>query len=130
MTQAHRRDYEDMKRRLFWGTLLVDLLVLGIAIWLYPEGFLLLASGMAMGFFNLWSLSFSTEHPKHRIQFVFSLIRICILAYILVTLSHARVVELSLAIGGFLSYKLVLYAEYFIQATVSFRRSGVKAEPR
>ena len=116
--------YHQLKRRLWTGTGILNcVLVVGCAIY-WPQYLKLLVLGMLMGAFHLWSLSFNAEHPKKGVQFVFSLIRICILAYVIVKLSNARVTELGIVICGLLSYKVILTVEYVVQASQAFRISA------
>lgn len=116
--------YRQLKRRLWVGTTILNIfLVAGCAIF-WPQALKLLILGMLMGAFYLWSLSFNAEHPKKGVQFVFSLIRICVLAYLIVKLSNARVTELGIVICGLLSYKVILTVEYVVQASQAFRVSA------
>lgn len=116
--------YHQLKRRLWIGTAVVNLIMAGACALFWPQHLKLLVLGMMMGVFYLWSLSFNAEHPKKGVQFVFSLIRICILAYVIVKLSNARVTELGIVICGLLSYKVILTVEYVVQASQAFRISA------
>ncbi len=112
--------YPQLKRRLWLGTLITDAIMLAVVAIYWPHLLTYLLWGIGMGFFYLWSLSFNAEHPKKGIQFVFSLIRICIFAYVIVKLSNARVLELAIVMCGLLSYKVILTVEYIAQAMQAF----------
>lgn len=113
--------YPRLKRKLWIGTLVTDALMLSaVAIW-WPQFMRPMTIGILLGFFYLWSLGFNAEHPKKKIQFVFSLIRIWILAYVIVRLSHAHVTEVAIVMCGLLSYKVILTVEYVVQASRAFR---------
>lgn len=121
MTYNPATYYAELKRKLWKGTLILDVLFLAGMAWFSPKQLPQAIGGVVMGVFYLWSLSFNAEHPKKSIQFVFSLIRICLLAYIIVKLSHLRVYELAIVISGLLSYKVILTVEYVAQALQAFR---------
>lgn len=121
MTYNPATYYGDLKRKLWKGTLLLDVLFLAGMAWFSPKYLPQAVGGVLMGVFYLWSLSFNAEHPKKSIQFAFSLIRVCLLAYLIVKLSHLRVYELAIVISGFLSYKVILTVEYVAQAMQAFR---------
>lgn len=118
-----------LKKKLWVGTLLVDAaLVAGFALF-NPEQLKLCMTGIFLGLFYLWSLTFNAENPKKGVQFAFSTIRSCLFAYALVQLTHARANELAIVMSGFLSYKVILTVEYVVQALPAFRRTTpVKAE--
>ena len=121
MTYNPATYYGHLKRKLWVGTILIDILFLaGIAYW-SPKQLPQAVGGVSMGVFYLWSLMFNAEHPKKAIQFAFSLIRVCVLAYLTVRLSHLRVYELAIVICGLLSYKVILTVEYMLQAMQAFR---------
>jgi len=121
MTYNPATYYAELKRKLWTGTLILDVLYLAGVAWLSPKQMPQAVGGVAMGVFYLWSLTFNAEHPKKSIQFAFSLIRICLLAFLIVKLSHLRVYELGIVIGGLLSYKVILTVEYVAQAMQAFR---------
>jgi hypothetical protein len=112
--------YPELKKRLWIGTLVTDAVLLAVVAFYCPAYLKYLGWGVLMGFFYLWSLSFNAEHPKKGIQFVFSLIRIWIFAYVIVKLSNARVLELAIVMCGLLSYKVILTVEYVVQAMRAF----------
>lgn len=113
--------YPRLKRKLWIGTLATDAIMLSAVAIGWPEHMKSMALGVLLGLFYLWSLGFSAEHPKKKIQFVFSLIRIWILAYVIVKLSHAHVTEVAIVMCGLLSYKVILTVEYVVQASRAFR---------
>jgi|GEM_PF-1599169 len=119
--------YGELKRKLWKGTLLLDVLFLLGMAWFSPNHLPQAVGGVMMGVFYLWSLSFNAEHPKKSIQFAFSLMRVCLLAYLMVKLSHLRVYELAIVISGFLSYKIILTVEYVAQAMQAFRPRSTSA---
>lgn len=121
MTYNPATYYQELKRRLWTGTFILDVLFLAGVAWLSPKQLPQAVGGVLMGVFYLWSLSFNAEHPKKGVQAVFSLIRICLLAFLVVKLSHLRVYELAIVISGFLSYKVILTVEYVAQAMQAFR---------
>jgi hypothetical protein len=112
--------YPQLKKRLWLGALITDAILLAVVGFYWPHLLKLLVAGIGMGFFYLWSLSFNAEHPKKGIQFVFSLIRIWIFAYLIVKLANARVLELAIVMCGLLSYKVILTVEYMVQAMRAF----------
>ncbi|HEY9687476.1 MAG TPA: ATP synthase subunit I [Coleofasciculaceae cyanobacterium] len=113
--------YPQLKRRLWIGSLLVDAVLVAVVAVYWPELMKHLLFGIALGMFYLWSLFFNAEHPKNKIQFAFSLTRIVILAYVIVTLADAHIRELTIVMCGLLSYKVVLTLEYVVQALPAFR---------
>jgi hypothetical protein len=113
--------FQHLMKKLWLGTLGINLLLLAVVAYQWPHLIKHLILGIMLGWFYLWSLSFNAEHPKKGIQFVFSLIRICIFAYVIVKLSNARVLELAIVMCGLLSYKVILMAEYVVQAMQAFR---------
>lgn len=113
-----------LKRVLWRGTLLLDLLyILGVAI-LWPGLAKVAFMGCALGLGYLWSLFFNAEHPKRKIQFAFSLTRIMILAYGIVYVANGRMNELALVICGFLSYKVILAADATVQVVRGLGRQA------
>jgi hypothetical protein len=121
MTYNPATYYQQLKRKLWTGTLILDVLFLAGMACFSPKQLPQAVGGVLMGVFYLWSLSFNAEHPKKGIQAVFSLIRICLLAFLIVQLSHLRVYELAIVISGLLSYKVILTVEYVAQAMQAFR---------
>jgi uncharacterized membrane protein (UPF0136 family) len=113
--------YRHLIKKLWLGTLGMNLLLLAVVAYQWPHLIVHLIWGILLGWFYLWSLSFNAENPKKGIQFVFSLIRIWIFAYVIVKLSNARVPELAIVMCGLLSYKVILMAEYVVQAMQAFR---------
>jgi hypothetical protein len=113
--------YPQLKRRLWIGSLLVDAVLVAVVAVFWPMLLKHLLFGIALGMFYLWSLFFNAEHPKNKIQFAFSLTRIVILAYVIVTLADAHIRELTIVMCGLLSYKVVLTVEYVAQALPAFR---------
>ena len=126
MTYNPATYYGELKRKLWVGTLILDVFYL-VAITFYSPTHLSQAvAGVIMGVFYLWSLTYSAENPKKTIQFAFSLIRICLFSYFVVQLSHLRVYDLAIVLGGLLSYKVILTVEYVVQALQVFRAQSVK----
>lgn len=121
--------FPKLKRKLWIGTLVTDLILAAVVASFWPELLKYLLYGMAIGMFYLWSLFFSAEHPRSKLQFAFSLTRIAVLAYVIVTLADARIRELGLVMCGLLSYKVVLTAEYVVQALPAFRRRTLQPLP-
>ena len=121
MTYNAMVTYKQLKNRLWVGTLLLDFVFLLTVFFFSPKQFLQAVSGVGMGIYYLWSLFYNADHPKKAMQFVFSIIRVCILAYGAVYVSHFRVYELGIVICGLLSYKVILTVEYIIQAIQSYR---------
>lgn len=115
--------FTSMKKRLLLGTVALDVLVLSTAAMVWPGALQPLAAGCGLGLFYLWSLIFTAEHPRRKIQFVFSLTRMLGLAYIVVQLGHARLMDVGIVILGLLSYKVMLTVEYAVQAWPAFRKS-------
>lgn len=125
-------DFPRLKRRLWIGTLALDALMLAV-VWLkWPAQLPYMVWGAGLGLFYLWSLIFNAEHPKRKIQLVFSLIRMALLAYIIVSVSGARIQAVAIVICGLLSYKVILTVEYVLQALPAFgwRRRTPEANPR
>jgi hypothetical protein len=121
MTYNPATYYGELKRKLWTGTLILDVLFLVAVACFSAKQLEQAVGGVLMGIFYLWSLTFNAEHPKKAIQFAFSLIRVCLLAYLVVQLSHLRVYELAIVICGLLSYKFILTVEYVVQALQVFR---------
>ncbi len=121
-----------LKRRLWVGTLALDALMLVVTWWQWPGLFPYMVWGVGLGVFYLWSLIFNAEHPKRKVQLVFSLIRMALLAYIIVSVSGARIQAVAIVICGLLSYKVILTVEYVLQALPAFgwRRRIPETNPR
>lgn len=115
--------YVRLKKKLWIGTVILDALMLLALGFIRPELLPCLLSGIALGIFYLWSLTYNAEHPKKGIQSVFSVIRMCVVAYLIVQLAHARLLELAIVMSGLLSYKVILTVEYVFQGMHAFRRS-------
>ena len=113
-----------LKRVLWRGTLTLDLVFLIVTALFWPTLLKPAFMGVLLGLGYLWSLFFNAEHPKRKIQFAFSLMRIVILAYAIVSVSHARVPELAIVICGFLSYKVVLTVDAAAQVVSGLRRQA------
>jgi hypothetical protein len=112
-----------LQKRLWLGTFAVDaILLIGTGLYL-PRALPVTFAGILMGLFYLWSLIYNAQHPRRGVQSVFSLIRMVVLAWLAVRLSHGRLAELALVMSGLLSYKLMLIVEYALQASPAFRRS-------
>ncbi len=109
-------DFTALKRVLWIRMAVISSLFL-ISIMLYDPYFIKYAvSGIFVGIFFLGSLMFSADHPRGRVQVVFSLTRMVLLAYIIVMLGDFRLQETGIVICGFLSYKVGLLIEYVKQA--------------
>lgn len=78
--------------------------------------------GVGLGLFYLWSLLLNARHPKKGFQFVFSLIRIVILAYVIVVFARGRLPELTIVMCGLLSYKVVLVVNAVAQVASGLGR--------
>lgn len=117
-----------LKKKLWLGTLTVDVLLLaGFAI-LKPQYLGWCLMGVMMGLFYLWSLTYNAENPKKGVQFAFSTVRAALFAYALVQLTQGQATELAIVMSGFLSYKVILTVEYVVQALPALRReTPVKA---
>ena len=119
--------FTDLKKRLWLGTLCIDAVMITVVAIYWPYYLRPLLFGCGMGLFYLWSLIFSAEHPRHKIQAVFSLTRIVFLAYPIVSIAGRDIHALALVLCGLLSYKGLLAVEYVIQALPAlkyFRRSS------
>jgi hypothetical protein len=122
--------FQTLKRKLWLGTLLTDLLFVSAIWYFWPSHLHSAITGVAMGLFYLWSLMFSAEYPKRAVQSVFSLIRVGFLAYLVVKLSGLKIPDLAIVMCGLLSYKLMLTVEYVVQALPAFRHlSGKRLFP-
>lgn len=109
-----------LKKKLWLGTLLLNILLMAGTALYRPEWLTLAVSGAILGAFYLWSLLENAQYPKRGIQSVFSLVRMVALAWLSVHLSHGRISELALVMSGLLSYKMVLIVEYVLQALPAF----------
>ncbi|HEY9746348.1 MAG TPA: hypothetical protein V6C99_09040 [Oculatellaceae cyanobacterium] len=114
--------FSDLKKRLWIGTLLLDAVMTVVVAWLWPQYLRQFLGGCMLGVFYLWSLMFSAEHPRHKLQAVFSLIRIVFLAYPVVSIAGRDVHALALVMCGLLSYKVLLAVETVLQAMPAFRQ--------
>ena len=112
-----------LQKRLWIGTFIVDAVLLAYTTHSLPQALPIVVAGILMGLFYLWSLIYNAQHPRRGIQSVFSLIRMVVLAWLAVRLSHGRLPELALVMSGLLSYKMMLIVEYALQASPAFRRS-------
>jgi hypothetical protein len=108
--------FSQLKKRLWIGTLLLDIVMVAVVGVFWPHYLKPLLWGCGLGFFYLWSLMFSAEHPRHKIQSVFSLTRIVFLAYPIVSIAGRDIRALALVMCGLLSYKGLLAVETVIQA--------------
>ena len=114
-------DFGQFCKKLWLGTIWVNAVMLLVAVSFFPNLLFQLVEGMVIGAFHLWSLMFSVKAPKRKLQFVFSLTRLALLAYVIVSTANFNIQEISVVICGFLSYKLVLVAEYITQAFSGLR---------
>ena len=73
---------------------------------------------------------FSAERPQNALQFVFSLTRMVLLAYIIVMLGEFRLSETGVVILGFLSYKGAIVMEMLEQARPAFTFQAFRPEQR
>lgn len=112
-----------LQKRLWLGTFAVDGILLLVTALALPRALPITFAGILMGLFYLWSLIYNAQHPRRGVQSIFSLIRMVVLAWLAVRLSHGRLAELALVMSGLLSYKLMLIVEYALQASPAFRRS-------
>lgn len=119
--------FADLKKRLWIGTILMDAVMVAIVAAYWPHYLKPLLWGCGMGFFYLWSLIFSAEHPKHKIQSVFSLTRIVFLAYPIVSIAGRDIHALALVMCGLLSYKGLLAVETVIQALPALKHLSRKS---
>jgi len=116
--------FPKLKKRLWIGTLIVEALLLSsVAIW-RPFNLKIVFMGALLGCFYLWSLLFNAEYPKKSWQWSFSIIRMCLISWLIVQLTGAKMTELALVIIGLLGYKLVLMVEYVIQALPVIKIKG------
>ncbi len=104
------------KRALWLRMAVTASLFLGAIAWQYPQVLKPAIGGVLIGVFFLWSLMYTADHPRGRLQIVFSLTRMLLLAYLIVKLGHLRVLDTTVVICGFLSYKVGLVMEYARQA--------------
>jgi hypothetical protein len=118
--------FTDLKKRLWIGTILIDAVMVAVVAIYWPQYLKPLLWGCGMGFFYLWSLIFSAEHPKHKIQSVFSLTRIVFLAYPIVSIAGRDIHALALVMCGLLSYKGLLAVETVIQALPALKHLSRK----
>ena len=79
-----------------------------------------LLGGMMLGNFNLWILMLSANRPRPKLQFMFSLTKVAIFAYLIVLLGNFTSSNVLIVICGFLSYKLGLWMEYIVQGAKTF----------
>lgn len=119
--------FAHLKKKLWIGTLSTHAVMLSVVWMQWPWLFKHMVAGVVLGVFYLWSLIYNAEHPRRKVQLVFSLIRMVLLAYIIVSISGGRLPEVTVVICGLLSYKVILTVEYVIQALPAFgwrRRPG------
>lgn len=103
-------------------------IVLGLA--LFSAGVLIpgFLTGEALCFGYLWSLGLTVDHltqvlPKSQakrrlvscFQAILSTVRLVLTAYLLVKFGGGNILQLTVVISGFLSYKIVLILEYLNQ---------------
>ena len=119
--------FSGLKKRLWTGTFILNGILLFWTLLYHHQWLMMAVFGVLMGWFYLWSLCENAQHPKRGIQSGFSLIRMVVLAWLAVQLSHGRLAELALVMSGLLSYKMVLIVEYVLQALPAFRRPHTKA---
>lgn len=117
-----------LKKKLWLGTLAVHANLLAGCLVLAPQYLQPCLTGIALGLFYLWSLTYNADNPKKGVQFAFSIVRAALFAYVLVKVSNGRPTELAIVMSGLLSYKMILTVEYVVQALPAFRRkTPVKA---
>ncbi len=109
-------DFKALKRVLWIRMVIVSSLFLVGITFYQPHFFKYALAGICVGIFFLGSLMYSADHPRGRVQVVFSLTRMVLLAYIIVMLGDFRLQETGIVICGFLSYKVGLLIEYVKQA--------------
>ena len=116
--------FPKLKKKLWIGSLIIQtLLLIGVAIFrLYDLKIVFMST--LLGCFYLWSLLFNAEYPKKSWQWSFSIIRMCLISWLIVQLTGAKMTELALVIIGLLGYKLVLMVEYVIQALPVIKIKG------
>lgn len=119
--------FQHLKKRLWLGTFVVQILMLVVVAISWPHLFRHAVMGSLMGIFYLWSLMFNADYPKRGVQFVFSLIRVGFLAYLVVNVSDVRIPELIIVMCGLLSYKVMLTVEYVLQALPAFCKQPSKS---
>lgn len=119
--------FKDLKKRLWLGTIALDIIMVAIVAIGWPQYLKPLLGGCGMGFFYLWSLMFSAEHPRHKLQSVFSLTRIVFLAYPIVSIAGRDIHALALVMCGLLSYKGLLAVETVIQALPALKHLRPKS---
>lgn len=122
-----KTEMQKLKRRIWVGTLAFDLLLLVATAVFWPSLLRYAGAGILLGFYYLWSLFWSAEHPKGAVQFVFSLTKLVVLAYLIVKITQGRLPEFALVMSGLLSYKVVLTVETARQATQAFRSHPSKS---
>jgi len=118
--------FKDLKKRLWIGTIALDILMVSVVALYWPHYLKPLLWGCGLGFFYLWSLMFSAENPRHKVQSVFSLTRIVFLAYPIVCIAGRDIRALALVMCGLLSYKGLLAVETVIQALPAFKHLSRK----
>jgi hypothetical protein len=118
--------FSDFKKRLWIGTLLLDILMVAVVSIFWPHYLKPLLWGCGLGVFYLWSLMFSAENPRHKLQAAFSLTRIVFLAYPVVSIAGRDIRALALVMCGLLSYKGLLAVETVIQALPAFKHLSRK----
>lgn len=95
-------------RRLFLGTLGLDMLLLGLSFVLWPAAFQPLGIGMGLGLLYLLSVRVNSESPLQGAQFALSLGRAMVLALLIVWLGGNDIFQVIVVFCGCFSYKIVL----------------------
>ena len=120
-------EFQPFKRRMWRGTLIFDaVLLVGCALF-FPDSLYYLTVGIVVGLIYLKSLLFTAEYPLRKLQIVFSLTRLLCFAYLISSIGSKSAWQFLVVMGGFLSYKGTLTAEYLIQALPAFRVGTAKS---
>lgn len=113
--------YPDLKRRLWRYQIVTAFVMGGFFLWYQAALLPWLVGGVVLGSFFLGSLMFSAEYPRNHVQFVFSLFRMVLLAYLIVCIGNFKFLETAVVICGFLSYKVGIVIETVIHALPALR---------
>ena len=111
-----------LKRALWYRTILIGAVYCLLLLWLAPSWAIFGLRGVLLGIAFVWSLAKSAENPAGKIQAGLSLVRMMGMAGLILFAGGFEVTPIAVVIGGFLSYKIGLLAEY-AQGIVSARNT-------
>lgn len=107
-------DFKTMKHRLLVYTGLVNGLGALVLFFVQPAWLLYYVMGGVISYGYLLSSFLTSEHPRKGISIVMSAIRVALVGFLIAWVGHFSVLYSTVVIAGFLSYKIVLLADFVI----------------